>query len=150
MGKRERRKPQNRPSHVYGWDRWYPFNSWRRHLPRWLWWETPWKHVKRVWRHEAERVNHGYSWYDWISFDTFVCQVMADACRDFRLNGHGYPCGMTEEEWHAILVKIEEPLRWWATEKFDNNLDHKGELQKYKEAQAAMALFAEHLGAMWD
>lgn len=140
----------NRPGHVYSWDRHYPHRSWRRHLPHWVWWETPWHYLKRVFRHERERVNHGYSWYDWISFDTYVCQVIADACADFRLKGHGYPSDLTEAEWHEILYKIEVPLRWWAEEKFNNELDHRGELQKYKEAQAAMALFAEYLGAMWD
>jgi len=110
----------------------------------------PWEYLSRVWRHERERVNHGYSWWDWISFDTYVCGVIADACRDFRLKGMGYPSGMTEEEWHAVLLRIEEPLRWWAEDKFDNDLDHKAEAAKYEEAKAAMALFAEHLGSMWD
>lgn len=140
----------NRPGHVYRWQNHIGRGNWRWRLPRWLRWEMPWEYLSRVWRHERERVDRGYSWWDWISFDTYVCQVIADACRDFRVRGMGYPAGMTEEEWHAILLKIEEPLRWWAEDKFDNDLDHKAEAVKYKEAQAAMALFAEHLGNMWD
>lgn len=141
MGKRHR---------AYSWERHYPHDSWQRHLPRWLWWETPWKYLKRVTRHQRERVKNGYSWYDWISFDTYICQVVADSCQAFRLHGVGYPSGMTEAEWHDILHRIEMPLRWWAEQKFENSLDHKAEMIKYKEAQAAMALFAEHLGSMWD
>lgn len=141
----------NRPAHVYEWQRYYRVYSWRhRHLPRWLCWEWPWQYLRRVWRHERGRVNHGFSWDDWISFDTYICLVIADACADFRLKGMGYPMGMEEQEWHDVLHKIEEPLRWWAEKKFDNDLDHQGEVIKYKEAQAALVLFAQHLGAMWD
>ncbi len=145
------KRGRNRPGHVYEWQRYYRSDSWRhRYLPRWLRWEWPWKRARRIRRHERERINQGFSWHDWISFDTYVCQVIADAVADFRLKGCGYPMGTSEEEWHDILEKIEKPLRWWAEEKFDNELDAKGEMQKYKEAQAAMALFAEHLGSMWD
>jgi hypothetical protein len=144
------KKGRNRPGHVYAWVFWPTYESWRWKLPHWLRFEMPWTYLKRVVKHERDRVNHGYSWNDWISFDTYICQVIADAVQDFRLHGAGYPMGMDEAEWHDILHKIEDPLRWWATEKFDNNLDAKGEIQKYKEAQAAMALFAEHLGSMWD
>jgi len=110
----------------------------------------PWEYLSRVWRHERERVNHGYSWNDWISFDTFLCQVIADAARDFREKGHGYPMGSSEEEWHDILTRIEGPLRWWAEKKFDNELDHKAEMIKYEEAKEAMRLVADHLGSLWD
>lgn len=140
----------NRPSHVYGWQRHFGFGNWRRHLPRWALWETPWHYLKRVTCHQRGRIKNGYSWYDWISFDTYVCQVIADACQGFRLHGAGYPTGMTEEEWHDVLYRIEVPLRWWAEQKFENDLDPKAEMIKYKEAQAAMALFSEHLGSMWD
>jgi hypothetical protein len=142
----------NKPGHVYEWERYWRRGSLRHrlNLPSWLCWEWPWQRARRIRRHERERVNHGFSWYDWISFDTYICLVIADAVADFRLKGAGYPMGMEEQEWHDLLHKIEDPLRWWAEQKFDNELDAKGELQKYKEAQAAMALFAEHLGSMWD
>lgn len=141
----------NKPEHVYAWQRFYRHRSLRhRFLPWWLCWEWPWQRARRIRRHERERINHGFSWNDWISFDTHICLVIADAVADFRLKGCGYPMGSSEEEWHATLLAIEGPLRWWGEKKFDNDLDAKGELQKYKEAQAAMALFAEHLGSMWD
>lgn len=140
----------NHPRHVYSWERRYSPSSLRRSLLRRVRWEMPWTHFKRVFQHERERVNHGYSWHDWISFDTYICLVIADACRDFALHGMGHPCELTEEEWHDVLCRIEAPLRWWAEDKFDNDLDHEAETLKYREAQAAMALFAEHLGSMWD
>jgi hypothetical protein len=142
----------NRPDHVYKWQRYYRSRSWRHrlNLPPWLCWEWPWQYYRRVWRHESQRVNNGYSWHDWISFDTFLCLVIADACRDFRENGQGYPAGSSEEEWNDVLTRIEDPLRWWGENKFDNELSAEGEKLRYEEAKDAMRLVAEHLGSLWD
>ena len=103
---------------------------------------------KRVARHNAERAQKGYSWYDWISFDTFICGVIANACRDFRLKGVGYGNGYTEESWAEFLLSIEEPLRVWAEQKFD--LDQPEYLESYEAARAAMHKFADELGQFWD
>lgn len=103
---------------------------------------------KRVERHNRERAQKGYSAFDWWSFDTFICGVIANACRDFRLKGIGYPGDMTEEEWADYLLSIETPLRVWAEEKFD--LGHEQELEAYEAAKAAMHKFADRLGNFWD
>jgi hypothetical protein len=76
--------------------------------------------------------------------------MIADAVRDFRTNGGGYPMGSSEEEWHDVLTRIEEPLRWWAEQKFNVNLNSKAETVKYEEAKDAMRLLTDHLGSMWD
>lgn len=110
--------------------------------------EPPQSMWKRIARHNKERAQKGYSVYDWWSFDTFVCGLIANACRDFRLIGHGHPGDMTEEEWNAYLLEIEEPLRVWAEEKFDLHGDE--EMAAYRAAQEAMAKFTARLGYMWD
>lgn len=104
---------------------------------------------RRINRHNSERALRGYSRYDWWSFDTFVCALIANACRDFRLYGHGYPADMTVEEWNTYLLEIEEPLRVWAEQKFDFDTPEQ-ELEAYRAAQKAMAMFAHRLGSMWD
>lgn len=104
---------------------------------------------KRVNQHNSERAQKGYSKWDWWSFDTFVCALIANACRDFRLKGHGYPGDMTAEEWGIYLLEIEEPLRVWAEKKFDFDTQEE-ELEAYEAARKAMAMFAHRLGWMWD
>lgn len=103
---------------------------------------------KRVQRHNKERAEKGYSRYDWWSFDTFVCGVIANACRDFRLKGVGFGNGFTEESWDEFLLGIETPLRVWADEKFDRFGDDA--VKAYEDAKAAMHRFADELGQFWD
>lgn len=140
----------NKPDHVYQWERHWRRNSLRHRLqlPPWLCWEWPWQHYRRIRRHERQRIKNGYSWYDWISFDTFLCLLLADACKDFRENSHGYPMGSSVEEWNALLTSIEEPLRVWGESKFE--LKHDEEVAAYEAAIAAMHLVADNLGSLWD
>lgn len=114
-----------------------------RHVP-----ESAQAMWKRVQRHNSERAEKGYSVFDWWSFDTFICGVIANACRDFRLKGVGYGNGYTEESWNEFLLGIEEPLRVWAESKF--KLSHEQELEAYEAAKAAMHRFADELGQFWD
>lgn len=103
---------------------------------------------KRVERHNRERAQKGYSVFDWWSFDTFICGVIANACRDFRLKGVSYAGGYTPESWDEFLLSIETPLRVWAEKKFD--LGHEEELEAYEAAKVAMHKFADELGNFWD
>lgn len=103
---------------------------------------------KRVNRHNKERAEKGYSRYDWWNFDGFVCGLIANACRDFRLKGVGYGNGFTEESWAEFLLGIETPLRVWADEKFDRFGDDA--VTAYEDAKAAMHRFADELGQFWD
>lgn len=103
---------------------------------------------KRVDRHNRERAQKGYSVYDWWNFDTFVCGLIANACRDFRLKSHGHPTDMPKEEWYEFLLGIETPLRVYAEDKFDMCGDDA--LKVYEDAKAAMHRFADRLGNFWD
>ena len=102
----------------------------------------------RAWRKRWERGRKGYSVYDWWSFDTYICKVIADACQDFRLHSHGYGNGYTKESWAQYLLSIEEPLRVWGEQKYDLFGDE--EMEAYEAAKAAMHRFADELGQMWD
>lgn len=104
---------------------------------------------KRVGRHRHQRAEQGYSWHDWINFDTFIAGVIANAARDFRLNGVGYPGNVTQDEWTDILARIETPLRAWSEGKHDAvGSAERGTL--YRECQEALRLFADHFGSFWD
>lgn len=108
----------------------------------------PEKLVSRIEKHKAERAEYGYSWWDWISFDTFLAGVIANGVHDFRVNGHGRPGDMTDEEWDSWLESIETPLRKYAEDKF--NLFGEDEKNLYQAVQEAMHKVADRFGTLWD
>lgn len=105
---------------------------------------------RRVVKHRRQRAYHGYSMQDWWTFDTYVTGLIANACRDFRTNGIGYPTGMEPAEWLDILERIEGPLRSYSEDKFSPTETYVSSKRRYDEARDAMRLFAEHLGSFWD
>lgn len=104
---------------------------------------------KRIKKHEQQRIERGYSVFDWWSFDTYITRVLADAARDFRKHGHGYPGHMTLKEWNRLLKEIEDPLRAYSDNKVGALSFAEGEALE-AAAKEAMKLFAENLGSMWD
>lgn len=104
---------------------------------------------KRIKKHEKQRIERGYSVFDWWSFDTYITRVLADAVRDFRKRGTGYPGHMTVKEWNRLLKEIEDPLRAYSDNKFGDLRFAEGEALE-AAAKEAMKLFAENLGSMWD
>jgi hypothetical protein len=130
---------------IYSYRRSYSHYRWRRFILRWCQWEMPWTWLLRVRCHRRERIRYGFSRYDWINFDTYVCGVIADACWNFREHSHGHPGGMTQQEWHATLTRIEVPLRRWVEEE-GCDMDEQAE----EECVAALRLFVDHFGCFWD
>jgi len=113
---------------------------------------------RRIARHRRQRSEKGYSWHDWIDFDTFLAGIIANGVRDFRLNGVGVPIGLDSnaahvlsgsvEVWNEILLKIETPLRRWSEDKFEEDFDTNK--ITYAEVQDALRLLADHFGHLWD
>lgn len=99
--------------------------------------------------HKAERADQGFSWWDWTIFDRYIALVIADACQKFRLEGHGKPGDCrTLDEWHGVLLRIEEPLRAYA-DAYDQDLHEKDMRVAKDEADRAMRLFARYFRSMW-
>lgn len=101
--------------------------------PRWAW----------------QRARHGYSRRDLWSFDTYIAGVIGRACIDLRDTSHGYPNGLTEEEWANVLTGISEPLLEYSEHKFADLTREEGQ-EQYEAARSAMQWFACRLGDMWD
>lgn len=111
-------------------------------------WPTKSLEGKDLKAHQKERARYGFSHWDWWSFDTYITWVIANACIDFRDNGHGYVYGNSEEEQSDFLNSIIEPLLEYSENKFDVTL--KEEETLYNNAKEAMVKFSEHLGHFWD
>ncbi len=114
----------------------------------------------RLAKHKTQRAENGYSWYDFINFDSFIASVVATAVLKFAEDGMGYfPIGGeqingdtwdypegTAENFNATCGSIYYALTQWLTvDEFSP-----GHEARYEEAKEAMILFSEHLGSWWD
>lgn len=111
-------------------------------------------------KHKRQRVAQGYSWFDWINFDTFIAGVVATAALRFAEESHGYfaiggegldpkyswPEG-TAENYTATCGAIYFALSEWLNH---DDSDWDAQQVRWAEAREAMILFSEHLSSWWD
>ena len=108
-----------------------------------------WRNWRRVIRHRRQRARRGFSSYDAWNLDGYLAQMIADSVRWLRENGHGYPSSFNGiEEWNAVLERIEVPLRVWAEQRHDMDLDE--EERWADRCHEALKLLTEHFFALWD
>lgn len=117
--------------------------------------ESKKKWKKRIAQHERERIEYGFSVYDWWSFDTYIAEVIALGARRFRKDGVGYPASYDDDpkealdSWNKILKGVEKPLMAYAQDKFET-FDIERSALLHKGAETALKLFAKNLGSFWD
>lgn len=99
-------------------------------------------------RHKYERTVSGYSFYDWINADKFICGIIASIVKKFMDEGSGYPGHLTEQEWRDILTTIYEPLRAYAADRA--YWDDAEETKIREDAQEALHAFADYMPHFWD
>ena len=112
---------------------------------------TPWADNEIDWSddkrdlelHKKQRAERGFSDYDFWSFDTYISAVLANYAEYAREHNHGYPIGITEQEWDEILEKIQIG--------FANNAEHSFD-DKFKPEllEEALTLFAKWFQNFWD
>lgn len=54
----------------------------------------------------CQRANKGYCFRDIWNIDSWFIKLMPTMLEDFKKHNHGYPNGMTEQEWDKILNKM--------------------------------------------
>lgn len=100
-------------------------------------------------RHKRQRIQYGYSVYDWWNFDSYIAGVIAHAVGRFAREGMGHPMSHTEASWKQLCLSISEPLSKWACEdRWTLSLDDSLEL--YRQVQEALHKFADNFGGFWD
>lgn len=67
--------------------------------------------VPRRIRWFIQRGRRGYSDRDLWSLDHYLLSWLPEALDTFKERTHGYPEGITSEEWDEILTKIADDLR---------------------------------------
>jgi hypothetical protein len=73
---------------------------------RWLTVPRPWHRLRWRW----QRSQRGWADRDVWSLDDYLAGLIGEAVEQLRRYGHGFPNGMTSEEWDATLGRISRPL----------------------------------------
>ena len=55
-----------------------------------------------------QRFQRGYADVDYWNIDSWFLNNITPMIKDLRLNHHGYPRGMTDDEWTHILLTMEK------------------------------------------
>lgn len=76
--------------------------------------------------------------------DIAISRFILPRLKRFKQVNIGFPGTMTPEQWDETLDKMIFAFEW--NIKVEDDLDYKGEYEKYQEG---MRLFAEHFRQLW-
>ena len=116
----------------------------------------------RLWNHKIkmipkeikwfyQRGRRGYSDCDLWGFDSFLSEIIAKGCRQLSKEKHGYPYGLTEEEWNEALNRIA-----FGFEEYDKMMDHSEGYDKIskeefnKKLDELFLLLRKYFINLWD
>jgi hypothetical protein len=106
-------------------------------------------HIYREIKSFIHRGLYGYANNDVWSLDYYLAKVISNSVRHLKEHLHGYPSGLTEDEWDEILEKII--IGFEANIKLDdveyNSAEHK---EKLKAFNIGMKLFVKYFNNLWD
>lgn len=117
-------------------------------------WYGPKEKIKFFWRTRitkvAFRLRKGF-WPDvtW-NLDISAAKWLAPRLKHLKKSTHGYPKGLTEEEWNCHLDTMIATFEWIAAEGYWNTEDAKTLQQRTEEAQRGLELFAKYYMGLWD
>lgn len=61
---------------------------------------------KDIDQHKNERIQNGFSVFDWLNFNAYLSWVIHQGLLKFRKEGNGYPAHLTEETWNFMLDEM--------------------------------------------
>lgn len=106
-----------------------------------------------------QRARYGYSYMDVWNLDSYLAEIISRAVRDLQKINHGYPGGLTEKKWNAVLDKIAGTFELylksgdiWSADYDMHGAGNANKLskQRHKEIEKGMQLFIKHFGDLWD
>ena len=123
--------------------RWYRFGL---RSPEVLYGRLRNKYRPTIWlRDFYQRGRHGISDSDSCSLSHYLAKTTVIGVRQIRKWAHGYPDGLSADEWDGILAKIEDGFQAWLSE--DGWIEGTESRAKFDEA---MSLYAKWFGELWD
>lgn len=119
-----------------------------------LWVNDSKRHSKK--RHEKERLENGFSTYDWWNFNSYLSWVIIGGLKKFLKDGNGYPGGTTKEEWDKDLqtmiegFEANEALQGFEGYGFNNVTYEEWSKPLEDKWERGIKLFLENYGTLWD
>lgn len=101
--------------------------------------------IRRRLRFLWQKVTRGFSDDELWNLDVTIARFVLPRLRRFRARTHGYPGGMTEEEWDD---KLREMV--WAFDRIANDAGLDALQNDQARINAAMLEFGRHFRDLWD
>jgi hypothetical protein len=106
-------------------------------------------------RHLSEfviRGRHGWAPSDTWSLDHYLARVISESVLYLRDHTHGYPAGLSPDQWHDILTAISGPLSVDPDRLLDEEPSewHERMTREIDAQRKALQLLAEYFPALWD
>ena len=104
-----------------------------------------------------QRIFRGYSDYDLIDYDQFICRKILPSLKHWvnTRKRSGHPTTLeSQEEWENILQEIvwaveETAYSTCENEAFDKGADYEEIRKIWERTENGMKLLGEYLGGMW-
>lgn len=100
--------PSFPPDKHYSLKFWFPLFPCSYRVTTWRWlqhWFTPHYYID-FFKTKWQRMTKGFANADTWDLNDYLAEVIYHALLRFKEVGHGYPGGMTEEEWNVVLDKM--------------------------------------------
>ena len=107
-------------------------------------------------KHKRERVENGFSTYDWWNFNSYLAWVIKNGLAKFIDEGVGHPAHLTESQWKQTLGKIIDAFEAFeeleSMESWDNKTVPYAEWAAPYKARwdEGSKLFIENFFSLWD
>lgn len=99
-------------------------------------------------RHKRERVEQGFSTYDWWNFNSYIAWVNIAALEKFK-DGAGFPADLKGmDEWRAELDVMIDGFK--ALVRIMDDYDPRTTEHDKAVYDKGMALYAKRLFSLWD
>ncbi len=92
---------------------------------------------------------YGWSYQDIWSFDNYLAKVMSEGLSNLDEISHGYPDGITPDEWHNKLTKWAQTLNDYHNDIYEF-ADYEKDCQFYENVKKTIAEMSVYFGNLWD
>lgn len=105
------------------------------------------RRVKDDLQFAKQRATQGYSTKDTWSFDEYLAKVIAGGVKELRDRNFGYPRGLDQDEWKAILTDIVDGFELYTKHQYTYKEIPDKDQAKIDEA---WHLLQEYFSGLWD
>ena len=102
--------------------------------------------IKREVKFFYQRRVRGFDDSELWNLDFTISKFVLPRLKAFKKITHGYPNGLTEQEWDIKLDQMIATFEFLVKESEDSSFD----IKKHEEAKKGLQLFGEYFQSLWD